>query len=143
MLTPSSFSAYYGEPQRYLFSAEGPCAALLAPRDAAGASCRLVAWMAWMESIGTCSSTIDMVHDESNSPRGRHSSRCLPVDGEGPVRALTALLRVDGCGDAHEVLPAAPWPALGCYLMAQAKERAPAALLMVLTVLTASAASLE
>ena len=99
--------------------------------------------MAWKESIGTCSSTIDMVHDESNSPRGRHSSRCLPVDGEGPVRALTALLRVDGCGDAHEVLAAAPWPALGCYLMAQAKERALAALLMVLTVLTASAASLE
>ena len=127
----------------YLFSAEGPCAALLAPRDAAGASCRLVAWMAWLESIGTGSSTVDMVYDESNSPRGRHSSRCLPVDGEGPVRALTALSRVDGCGDAHEVVPAAPWPALGWYLMAQAKERAPAALLVVLTVLTACAASLE
>ena len=40
-------------------------------------------------------------------------------------------------------VPAAPWPALGWYLMAQAKERAPAALLVVLTVLTACAASLE
>ena len=99
--------------------------------------------MAWRESIGMGSSIIDLVHDESDSPRRRRHGRWMLTDGEGPVRALAALSRVDGCGDAHEVVPAALWPALGCYSMAQAKTRAPAALLVVLTVLTACAASLE
>ena len=127
----------------YLFSAEGPCAALQAPRDAVGASCRLVAWMVWFESIGMGSSIIDLLYDESISLRRRHAGRLPCVSGEGPKRALAALSRVDGCGDATEVVPAAPWPALRCCSMMQAKERAPAALLVVLTVLTVYAASLE
>ena len=127
----------------YLFSAEGPCAALLAPRDAAGASCRLMAWMAWFQSIGMGSSVIDLLCDESISLRRRRAGRLPRVNGEVPERALAALSRVDGCGDTHEVVPAALWLTLGCYSMAKAKERAPAALLVVITVLTAYAACLE
>ena len=99
--------------------------------------------MVWSESIGMGSSIINSLCDESISLRRRHARRLPRVSGEGPNRALTALSRVDGCGDAHEVVPAALWRALGCYSMAQAKKRAPAALLVVLKVLTACAASLE
>ena len=83
-------------------------------RDAVGRSCRLVAWMVWFESIGMGSSIINSLCDESISLRRRHARRLPRVSGEGPNRALTALSRVDGCGDAHEVVPAALWPALGC-----------------------------
>ena len=99
--------------------------------------------MVWFESIGMGSSIIDLLYDESISLCRRHAGRLPCVGGEGPDRALSALSCVDGCGDAHGVVPAALWPALGCYSMAQAKERAPAALLVVLTVLTACDASLE
>ena len=99
--------------------------------------------MVWFESISMGSGIIDLLYDESISLRRRHAGRLPCVSGEGPDWALAALSCVDGCGDAHEVVPAAPWPAFGCYSMAQAKERAPAALLVVLTVLTACAASLE
>ena len=99
--------------------------------------------MAWFESIGMGSSIINLLCDESISLRRRHAGRLPRVSGEGPNQALPALSRVDGCGDADEMVPAAPWPALGSYSMAQAKERATAALLVVLTVLTACAASLE
>ena len=99
--------------------------------------------MAWFQSIGMGSSIIDLLCDESISLRRRHAGRLPRVNGEGPKLALPALSRVDGCGDAHEVVPAAPWPALGCCSMVQAKERAPAALLVVITVLTVYTASLE
>ena len=99
--------------------------------------------MVWFESISMGSSIIDLLYDESISLRRRHAGRLPRVNGEGPDRAIAALSRVDGCGDAHKVVPAAPWPTLGCYSMAQAKERAPAALLVVLTVFTVYTASLE
>ena len=99
--------------------------------------------MAWFQSIGMGSSIIDLLCDESISLRRRHAGRLPCVSGEGSIRALPALSRVDECGDAHEVVPAAPWPALGSCSVAQAKERATAALLVVLTVLTVCAVSLE
>ena len=68
---------------------------------------------------------------------------CLASAEKGQTWPLQHCRGVDGCGDAHGVVAAASRPALGCYSMAQAKERAPAALLVVITVLTVYTASLE
>ena len=63
---------------------------------------------------------------------------CLVSTEKGPIGPFQRCPVWMGVADAHEVVPycrslATPWPALGCSSMVQAKERALAALLVVLS----------
>ena len=79
----------------YLFSAEGSLAPLPALRDAVRASWLAMAMSLRHESIGTCTSTIELVYDDSNSTCGQRFGHELTADGEESLRTLLALMHAE------------------------------------------------